>query len=100
MPRARATRWRMRSRSWPTWSRTSSSTSSRCWGRSAGTSSGSNVPTGVGEDVARAPELEAGNRFSVEVRDGDDGKGIRTGNGQGDGQGDGQGTGWSVAVLD
>jgi hypothetical protein len=33
--------------------------------------------------VGPAPKLEAGNRFSVEVRDGDDG----------------QGTGWSVAIL-
>lgn len=36
-----------------------------------------------------APEVEAGNRFSVEVRDG-----------QGMGQGIGQGIGWSVAILD
>jgi hypothetical protein len=40
-----------------------------------------------------APEVEAGNRFSVEVRDGP-----RVG--QGIGQGIGQGTGWSVAILD
>jgi hypothetical protein len=39
-----------------------------------------------------APEVEAGNRFSVEVRDGEDGQGI--------GQGIGQGMGWSVAILD
>ena len=43
-----------------------------------------------------APEVEAGNRFSVEVRDGEDGQGM----GQGMGQGIGQGTGWSVAILD
>jgi hypothetical protein len=43
----------------------------------------------VGEVVARAPEVEAGNRFSVEIR-----------NGQGNGQGDGHGDRWSVAVLD
>ena len=36
-----------------------------------------------------APEVEAGNRFSVEVRDG-----------QGIGQAMGQGIGWSVAILD
>jgi hypothetical protein len=35
-----------------------------------------------------APEVEAGKRFSVEVRDGEDGQGI------------GQGMGWSVAILD
>jgi hypothetical protein len=39
-----------------------------------------------------AQEVEAGNRFSVEVREGEDGQGI--------GQGIGQGTGWSVAILD
>jgi len=39
-----------------------------------------------------APEVEAGNRFSVEVRDGEDGQGM--------GQGMGQGIGWSVAILD
>jgi hypothetical protein len=43
-----------------------------------------------------APEVGAGNRFSVEVRDGEDGQGM----GQGMGQGIGQGTGWSVAILD
>ena len=36
-----------------------------------------------------APEVETGNRFSVEVRDG-----------QGMGQVIGQGIGWSVAILD
>jgi hypothetical protein len=36
-----------------------------------------------------APEVEAGNRFSVEVRDG-----------QGMGQGMGQRMGWSVAIFD
>jgi hypothetical protein len=35
------------------------------------------------------PEVEAGNRFSVQVRDG-----------QGMGQGMGQGIGWSVAIFD
>jgi hypothetical protein len=40
-----------------------------------------------------APEVEAGNRFSVEVRDGP-----RVG--QGMGQGMGQGIEWSVAILD
>ena len=44
-----------------------------------------------------APEVEAGNRFSIEIRDVEDGQGTGT---QGDGQGDGQGLGWSVAVLD
>jgi hypothetical protein len=39
-----------------------------------------------------APEVEAGNRFSVEVRDGEDGQGM--------GQGMSQGMGWSVAILD
>jgi hypothetical protein len=43
-----------------------------------------------------APEVEAGKRFSVEVRDGEDGQGT----GQGTDQGPGQGTGWSVAILD
>lgn len=42
--------------------------------------------------MTSAPEVEAGNRFSVEVRDGGDGRGI--------GQGIGQGIGWSVAILD
>lgn len=35
-----------------------------------------------------APEGEAGNRFSVEVREGEDGQGM------------GQGMRWSVAILD
>jgi hypothetical protein len=35
------------------------------------------------------PEVEAGNRFSVQVRDG-----------QGMGQGVGQGIGWSLAIFD
>jgi hypothetical protein len=35
-----------------------------------------------------AQEVEAGNRFSVEVRDGKDGQGV------------GQGIGWSVAIFD
>ena len=39
-----------------------------------------------------AQEVEARNRFSVEVRDGEDGQGM--------GQGMGQGIGWSVAILD
>lgn len=39
-----------------------------------------------------AQEVEARNRFSVELRDGEDG--------QGTGQGTGQGSGWSVAILD
>jgi hypothetical protein len=43
-----------------------------------------------------APEVEAGNRFSVEVRDGEDGQRM----GQRIGQGIGQGMGWSVAILD
>ncbi len=38
--------------------------------------------------MTSAQEVEAGNRFSVEVRDGRDGQGI------------GQGIGWSVAILD
>jgi hypothetical protein len=42
--------------------------------------------------VKSAQEVEARNRFSVEVRDGEDGQGI--------GQGMGQGMGWSVAILD
>ena len=42
--------------------------------------------------MTRAPKVEAGNRFSVAIRDG--------GDGQGDGQGNGQGKGWSVAILD
>jgi len=43
-----------------------------------------------------APEVEAGNRLSVEVRDGEDGQRM----GQRIGQGIGQGMGWSVAILD
>ena len=42
-----------------------------------------------------APEVETRNRFSVEVRDGQDGQ-----DGQGVGQGIGQGIAWSVAILD
>ena len=38
-----------------------------------------------------APEVETRNRFSVEVRDGQDGQ---------DGQGIGQGIAWSVAIFD
>lgn len=48
------------------------------------TSSGSNVPTEAGEVVTSAPEVEARNRFSVEVRDGQVGEGIA----------------WSVVILD
>lgn len=47
------------------------------------------MPTGTGEIVTSAPEVEAGNHFSVEVR-----------NGQGIGQGIGQGMEWSVSILD
>jgi hypothetical protein len=51
-----------------------------------------------------APEIEAGNRFSVEVRDGEDGQGVGQGQGigpgVGQGQGIGQGIGWSVAIFD
>jgi hypothetical protein len=43
--------------------------------------------------VKSAQEVEARNRFSVEVRDGQ-------GMGQGIGEGMGQGIGWSVAILD
>jgi hypothetical protein len=43
------------------------------------------VPTGTGEIVTSAPEVEAGNRFSVEVRNG---------------QGIGRGMEWSVSILD
>jgi hypothetical protein len=43
------------------------------------------VPTEAGEIVASAPEVEAGNRFSAEVRNG---------------QGMDQGMGWSVSILD
>ncbi len=43
------------------------------------------MPTGTGEIVTSAPEVEAGNRFSVEVRIG---------------QGIGQGMEWSVSILD
>ncbi len=56
------------------------------------TSSGSNGPTEAGEVVTSAPEVETRNRFSVEVRDGQDGSGM--------GQGIGQGIEWSVAILD
>ena len=55
-------------------------------------SSGSNVPTEAGEVVTSAPEVEARNGFSVEVRDREDGQGI--------GQGVGHGIEWSVAILD
>ena len=41
--------------------------------------------TGTGEIVTSAPEVEAGNRFSVEVRNG---------------QGMPQGMEWSVSILD
>lgn len=44
-----------------------------------------------------AQEVEARNRFSVEVRDG---QGMGQGLGQGMGQGMGQRMGWSVAILD
>jgi hypothetical protein len=62
----------------------------------------------VGEVVTPGPEVEAGNRFSILVRDGDDGQGTGTGNGQGNGQRtgtgngrrNGQGNGWSVAIMD
>ena len=48
-----------------------------------------------------APGVEAGNRFSVEVRDGPRvGQGMGQGIGKGMGQGIGQGIGWSVAILD
>ena len=43
------------------------------------------MPTGTGEIVTSAPEVEAGNLFSVEVRHG---------------QGIGQGMEWSVSILD
>jgi hypothetical protein len=46
--------------------------------------------------VTPAPEVEAGNRFSVEVRGDENGQGI----GHGIGQGIGQGNGWSVAIFD
>jgi hypothetical protein len=46
--------------------------------------------------VTSAQEVEARNRFSVEVREGEDGQGI----GKGMGQGIGQGMRWSVAILD
>lgn len=42
--------------------------------------------------MTSVPEVEAGNRFSVEVRDGQ-------GTGQGMGQDMGQRMGWSVAIL-
>jgi hypothetical protein len=42
--------------------------------------------------VTSAPEVEAGNRFSVEVRDGEDDRGM--------GQGSSQEGRWSVAILD
>jgi hypothetical protein len=44
-----------------------------------------------------APEVEAGNRFSVEVRDG---QGMGQGMDRGMGRGMGQGMEWSVAILD
>jgi hypothetical protein len=49
--------------------------------------------------VTPAPEVEAGNRFSVEVRDDENGQGIGHGIGHGIGQGIGQGNGWSVAIF-
>jgi hypothetical protein len=42
--------------------------------------------------VTSAPEVEARNRFLVEVRDGEGGQGMA--------QGIAQGNGWSVAILD
>jgi len=58
----------------------------------------------VGEVVTPGREVEAGNRFSILVRDGDDGQGTGTRNGQGTGTGNGRrtghGNGWSVAILD
>jgi hypothetical protein len=47
-----------------------------------------------------AQEVEARNRFSVEVRDGEDGQGMGQGMGKGMGKGMGQGMGWSVAIFD
>ncbi len=47
------------------------------------------MPTEAGEIVASAHEVEAENRFSAEVRDG-----------QGMDQGMGQGNEWSVSILD
>ena len=44
-----------------------------------------------------APEVEAGNRFSVEVRDG---QGMGQGTNRGTSRGTSQGTRWSVAILD
>lgn len=46
--------------------------------------------------MTSAPEVEAGNRFSVEVRDGEDDRGI----GQGSSQESSQEGRWSVAILD
>ncbi len=42
--------------------------------------------------MTSAPEVEAGNRFSVEIRDGEVGRGM--------GQGSSQEGRWSVAILD
>jgi hypothetical protein len=46
--------------------------------------------------VTSAPNLDAGNRYTVVVRDEGAGQGV----GQGTGRGTGQGTGWIVTILD
>jgi len=50
--------------------------------------------------VTSAPNLDAGNRYTVVVRDEGAGQGMGQGTGRGTGQGTGQGTGWIVTILD
>jgi hypothetical protein len=51
------------------------------------TSNASNASTAARETVTSAPNVDAGNRYTVVVRD------------EGAGQGTGQGTGWIVTIL-
>jgi len=50
--------------------------------------------------VTSAPNLDAGNRYTVVVRDEAAGRGMGQGTSQGTSQGTGQGTGWIVTILD
>ena len=47
-----------------------------------------------------APNLDAGNRYTVVVRDEGAGRGMGQGTSQGTSQGMSQGTGWIVTILD
>jgi hypothetical protein len=50
--------------------------------------------------VTSAPNLDAGNRYTVVVRDEGAVQGMGQGAGRGMGQGTGQRTGWTVTILD